>query len=106
MHLFNIKPGQMANVRVLKKLDEDFVAPKTQREVAFTGQGTRLGSIVPTLSVIAPSTASAATPDVDSKSKLNVDPSKPTTQIQIRIHDGTRYRDIYCTNYFQSGCSR
>ena len=93
-------------LRVSRKLEEDYVQPP-KRFAAFEGSGQRLGSPLPA-ALSGPSTSSQqppgafpgtssssnATPAGDRPSittKFEVDQSKPTTSIQIRLADGTRY---------------
>lgn len=104
--ILNVLPGQPVELRVAKRTTDDYVAPKRG---AFHGSGNRLGAPVPD---IASSSASASgstsmpgsfTPEApppaasDSQPdramgapKFEVDQSKPTTSVQIRLADGTR----------------
>lgn len=95
----------------MKRLSEDYVAsPGVRQAKVFSGQGHRLGSPVPELLSGAGTSASgSAMPGgfppaaaggsslptqrtADSISTLfEVDQSKPTTSVQIRLADGTRY---------------
>jgi UBX domain-containing protein 1 len=96
LSIMNVEPGQPADVSVYKRMDEDYVAPK-KKFVPFAGQGNRLGSIVPGTSLeeaIAPQPAApAAAPAAAAASQaptVTVDVASPTTNIQIRLGDGTR----------------
>ena len=84
----NVKPGEKVQVKVAHKMEEDYVAPKKVLQ-AFSGKGQRLGSVIPGDGLSASS--SSVGPSVPSTApKLEVDPSQPTTNIQVRLTDGTR----------------
>ena len=110
-HILNVSPGQPVELRVVKRLDEDYVAsPKARQAKVFSGQGHRLGSPIPgdiTPGASASSSGSgmpggfptgtaggSSLPTqraVESIStRFEVDQSKPTTSVQIRLADGTR----------------
>lgn len=97
LSLMNVEIGQTADVRVYKRLDEDYVQPK-KKFVPFSGQGQRLGdastvSTPPPAPEAAPQAAPAAassSPQSQSVPSVDVDSSAPTTNIQIRLGDGTR----------------
>ena len=96
--------GQAVNLAVADKSGEDYVPPPKKLK-PFGGQGNRLGSVDPDApaSVVAaaltPAPAPAAAPAAASSSSASssapassvVDESAPTTTIQIRLADGTRY---------------
>lgn len=65
--------------------EEEYV-PKKKKVKAFTGHGQILGG---ELSSEDPSTSDISSP-VDATGKPEVDPSKPTTNIQIRLANGSR----------------
>jgi UBX domain-containing protein 1 len=89
LHLFNVKQGQQAEVRVADRKGEDFVAPKKTLK-AFSGSGQRLGALVPNdKSASSAAAADTQVPAVNSV-KMEVDASKPVTSVQIRLADGTR----------------
>ncbi|OJT13267.1 UBX domain-containing protein 1 [Trametes pubescens] len=108
--ILNVSPGQPVELRVVKRLSEDYVAsPGARQAKVFSGQGHRLGSPVPELLSGAGTSASgSAMPGgfppaaaggsslptqrtADSISTVfEVDQSKPTTSVQIRLADGTR----------------
>ena len=70
--------------------NEEFIEPKQQRK-AFAGEGHRLGEVTP--SVIFSSSSSSSDPARDeeaAKKDLNLDESKATTTVQVRLADGTR----------------
>jgi len=70
--------------------NEEFVKPK-RKVKPFEGSGNVLGSIAP--QVVAPSSASATDPaaaEAKAKSDAKLDESQPTTNIQVRLADGSR----------------
>ncbi|KAF8804185.1 SEP-domain-containing protein [Phlegmacium glaucopus] len=101
-------PGQHVELRLAKRITEDYVPPKGTQ--VFSGSGHRLGAVVPDFSPRAESsstsmpgtfpvsgaaptrsTAQSSNTDRDSIStRFEVDQSLPTTSIQIRLADGTR----------------
>jgi len=98
--ILNVRRGQHVELRVGKRVQEDYVPPATK----FGGSGHRLGGIVPGDSsggsVSMPGSfpsASSSSPRASSEAvktsfstKFEVDQSQPTTSIQIRLADGTR----------------
>jgi UBX domain-containing protein 1 len=110
--ILNVLPGQPVEVRVTRRTEEDYV-PSSRR--GFAGPGSRLGGVVPEAeSASAPqvvgmpgafpssitstsgsASASAAPPrtrDPESvATRFSVDQTKPTTSVQVRLADGTRY---------------
>ncbi|KAF8882240.1 hypothetical protein BD779DRAFT_1612471 [Infundibulicybe gibba] len=102
--ILNVLPGQPVELRVAKRTGEDYVAPKGTK--AFQGSGNRLGAPVPEVTSSAggstsmpgtfPSsgniTTASAPPERSSiNTRFEVDQTLPTTSIQIRLADGTRY---------------
>jgi len=90
----NVRQGQPVDVRVARKLEEDYKPPPKQPPKPFSGTGQRLGS--PTPAVITsstpgayPSTSSSSEPAPRAR-ELEIDESLPITSIQIRLGDGTR----------------
>ena len=104
----NANPDQHVELRVAKRITEDYVPPQGTK--VFSGSGHRLGAVVPDLSSNA-GTSSASMPgtfpvsvststrstaqssNIDRNSistRFEVDQSLPTTSIQIRLADGTR----------------
>lgn len=102
-HLMNVEYGQRAEVRVFKRLDEDYVPSK--KRVPFSGRGTRLGSPTPGgPSSYAPPPAPVASTttapaSAEPSSAIAVDPNTPSTAIQIRLGDGTRLRSRFNTSH-------
>ncbi|CAG2182920.1 unnamed protein product, partial [Oppiella nova] len=83
---------------------EPYVAPK-RRVQAFAGEGFRLGN--PTAEVVTTNTQSNATTDpkvseAEALNNLNVNPSLPTTSIQIRLSDGSFGRKTKFSSYYRS----
>ena len=103
-HILNVVPGQPVELRVVKRLQDDFIPPKRK---AFSGHGHRLGSPVPgTPTGVAessaipgsfpPSASSSSSSQAAPRSaetfgtRFEVDQTKPTTSVQIRLADGSR----------------
>jgi len=107
--ILNVLPGQPVEVRVTRRTEEDYVF--TPRR-GFAGSGSRIGGVVPESestststsagmpgafpsSVISTSTApppASRTREPESVStRFSVDQMKPTTSVQVRLADGTRY---------------
>ncbi|TBU26883.1 hypothetical protein BD311DRAFT_808092 [Dichomitus squalens] len=117
-HILNVSPGQPVELRVVKRLQDAYVpSPRARQAKVFSGQGHRLGSPVAPVSSL-PSTSSS-TPERASipgsfpsssaepsgsgagagaggrgaqefGTRFEVDQTKPTTSVQIRLADGTR----------------
>lgn len=101
--ILNVLPGQPVEVRITKRTSEDYVAPQGTR--LFAGSGHRLGAPVPNFS--GTSTASASMPGAfpsasaspsaaetrpeSVTTRFEVDQTLPTTSVQVRLADGTRY---------------
>ncbi|KAF9555715.1 SEP-domain-containing protein [Agrocybe pediades] len=100
LSVLNVRQGQHVELRLTKRLDEDYVPPKGAK--IFSGSGNRLGAVVPEVASGShsaampggfPSTSSPASPPAEKaqiNTKFEVDQSQPTTSIQIRLADGTR----------------
>ncbi|RDX50668.1 SEP-domain-containing protein [Lentinus brumalis] len=99
-HILNVVPGQPVELRVVKRLQDDFIPPKRK---AFSGQGHRLGSPVPGATAESssvpgsfPSGSASGSSQAAPRSTENfgtrfeVDQTKPTTSVQIRLADGSR----------------
>lgn len=104
--ILNVQPGQHVELRVTKRTEEDYVPPKGTK--LFSGEGHRLGAVVPDFSTGTsgtsmpgsfPSSANASTSAARGSSedkpsispKFEVDQTLPTTSVQIRLADGTRF---------------
>ncbi|KAF9210249.1 hypothetical protein CPC16_005926 [Podila verticillata] len=90
----NIKPGQPVEMRVAKRMDEDYKEPPKAPPKAFEGTGNRLGSVASPVSGSStpgsfPSQSTSSAP-VPAPRSLQVDESQPVTSIQIRLADGSR----------------
>jgi len=101
----NVQVGQPVELRVTRRVEEDYVAPQRSKKV-FSGTGHRLGNIVPAeLSTSASQSIPGAFPTqpqasgsfgfddsrVESIStRFEVDQTQPMTSVQIRLADGTR----------------
>lgn len=107
-HILNVAPGQPVELRVVKRLTEDF-APTQKAHGVFEGEGHRLGAPVPSIAAVgvpapsiempgsfpistaAPAVASAPARSAESIStRFEVDQTLPTTSVQVRLADGTR----------------
>jgi UBX domain-containing protein 1 len=84
-----IKEAQGAEVHLdmQDKRDEEYVPPKNQYRLY--NEGYKLGSPTPTV-VSNASASDIATNEQRAKSQLQLDESKPSTQIQIRLSDGSK----------------
>ncbi|OBZ89909.1 NSFL1 cofactor p47 [Choanephora cucurbitarum] len=87
LSLLNVRHGQPVEVRVVKRQDEDYVAPKVPVK-PFAGTGIRLGSAASYSPSPPPSSSPAAT--TSPVNTITVDDAQPTTNIQIRLADGSR----------------
>jgi len=104
-NILNVLPGQPVEVRVAKRLQEDYKESPRRGGSVFSGAGNRLGSPVPAAvsgsSASMPGTFPSASTEVRSRgseqtgvTRFEVDQTKPTTSVQIRLADGTRYDDL------------
>lgn len=115
--ILNVLPGQPVEVRVTRRTEEDYVS--TPRR-GFAGSGSRLGGVVPepeSTSGSAPpvvgmpgafpppgsaSTSISTVPPPASRTRdpanvaprFSVDQTKPTTSVQVRLADGTRFESF------------
>ncbi|KAF9265051.1 SEP-domain-containing protein [Marasmius fiardii PR-910] len=105
--ILNVQPGEPVELRVQKRTNEDYVPPKRG---AFHGSGNRLGAPVPELgrsgnsgrssstsipgsfpaSSASETPGSSATARTSISTVFEVDQTKPTTSVQVRLADGTR----------------
>lgn len=107
--VLNVANGQPVELRVAKRTNEDYVAPSGSSAArTFAGQGHRLGSPVPslvpptagsssTMPGSFPATSAPTSIDLESRrataalnSVFEVDRTKPTTTVQLRLADGSR----------------
>ncbi|KAL7413439.1 hypothetical protein BDY24DRAFT_390192 [Mrakia frigida] len=103
--LLNVRVNQPVEVRVAKRLDEDWKPAPPKPKGPWEGSGNRLGAPVPGL---ASPTSASSTPALPAATateassttgtgssaggnlQFEVDMTEPTTQLQIRLGDGTR----------------
>lgn len=97
LSLLNVRHGQPVDVRVARRQDEDYVPPPKAPPKPFEGSGHRLGSPAPFAAPASPSGAapgaypsSSSSAAASSEPAVTVDESQPTTQLQIRLGDGSR----------------
>ncbi|KAI8852509.1 ubiquitin-related domain-containing protein [Chytridium lagenaria] len=89
--LLNVEFGQPVEVKVDHRLEEDYKPPAKKPLASFSGSGHRLGAVT-TGSATMPGafpTSSAAAPPPAAPA-VTVDPSAPSTSIQIRLANGTK----------------
>ncbi|PWN32101.1 SEP-domain-containing protein [Meira miltonrushii] len=90
LSFLNVRFGQRVNLTVEQK-QEKYTPPPPPPMKPFGGSGNRLGSPATSLGA---SSSSAAAPTSQAEpatpSNFEVDSSKPTTQLQIRLADGQR----------------
>ncbi|KAF8509775.1 SEP-domain-containing protein [Hysterangium stoloniferum] len=107
-HFLNVRIGQPVELRVTRRLNDDYVEPPKRPLGTFEGQGHRLGAPVPELGdslsvsqtmqsipgafpVTFPVTFPIAPVERENLSThFEVDQTLPTTSIQVRLADGTR----------------
>jgi UBX domain-containing protein 1 len=104
IHLLNVEPGQEVDLELDDQKTQAFVAPKPKYK-PFSGQGQRLGSPTPGVSISSATTQPAqATPTASSAgtsssppAEVAVDESQPTLRLQIRLGDGRRLQSRFNT---------
>lgn len=98
MSLFDVRFDQPLQIVVQQRTDEKY-APPPKVFRSFGGEGNRLGSITPEISGAntpvhatshIPGALPSATAAPKSEPKIEVDVSKPATNVQIRLGDGSR----------------
>ncbi|KAK4685456.1 hypothetical protein P7C73_g4694, partial [Tremellales sp. Uapishka_1] len=93
--VFGVKFNQPLQLVVSQRTDTDFVPPPKQPAKPFSGGGNRLGSPAPE---VAASSSAKPPPGIlqggavssAGNKEFQLDDSKPTTSIQVRLGDGTR----------------
>ncbi|KAG9288879.1 hypothetical protein G9A89_001255 [Geosiphon pyriformis] len=94
LSLLNVKQGQPVDMRVARKLDEDYKPPPKKPSKPFSGSGQRLGSpgnIISSTATVVPSTSQPSSSANSLRAtQLEIDESLPIASIQIRMGDGTR----------------
>lgn len=102
--ILNVRVGQPVELRVARRVNEAY-QPPLKRANPFAGTGNRLGSVVPNVSSSStsntlpgsfPSGPPPSSSFDDSRvnsitTRFEVDQSRPTTSVQIRLADGTRF---------------
>ncbi|XP_069131958.1 NSFL1 cofactor p47-like [Argopecten irradians] len=84
--LIRMARGGEVNLNMEDHRQENYVKPKETLK-AFSGHGNMLGSPAPNVAVPSAAAGSATT---GPQSNVNVDQSRPTTSLQIRLADGSR----------------
>lgn len=77
------------SINLVDKKDEEYVPPKPKLQ-PFTGRGYRLMEGTQDSNLTAASSSSDSGSRETERVPVQADPTKPTTSIQIRLHDGTR----------------
>jgi len=97
--ILNVRRGQPVELRVAKRLNEDYKGPPPKPKKPFQGSGQRLGSPVPDVisggasastSSAAPAAAAPASTTSATGPAFTLDPDQPQTSIQVRLADGTK----------------
>lgn len=88
LSLLNIRFGQRVNLGVSQRTDEDYVAPPKVFKPFEGASGNRLGA--PVTASIRQTDSAAPTASAVPAEKVQVDQSKPTTRVQVRLNDGSR----------------
>ncbi|KAL3203583.1 hypothetical protein MRX96_011950 [Rhipicephalus microplus] len=87
-------PGSQAFLQAIRRgeIPRELLQEASGAEVtAFEGTGHRLGTMTPTLTRPANSNLPPEQAEANAKAGIGLDESKPTTNIQIRLSDGSRY---------------
>jgi UBX domain-containing protein 1 len=88
LSLLNVRHGQPVEVRVVKRQEEDYTPPPKAPPKPFEGTGNRLGSPA---AYVPPTSTPGAFPSGSSPAVAPiVDESQPTTNIQVRLGDGSK----------------
>lgn len=86
LHLLNVRFGQPVELVVTRRTNEKYVPPPPPPAKPFDGVGNRLGA--PSVAIAAPS--KPASDEAPPAASIQADPSKPMTQIQVRLPNGQR----------------
>lgn len=95
LQLLQVEPGQPVDVRVAHRIDENFKPGRIKsKSQSFSGKGHRLGDMDEP-----PSVAKTAIPSPAKAVNMaqNIDPTLPTTNLQIRFTDGRRTNATFNT---------
>lgn len=91
LSLLNVRFGQPVELLVARRTNEKYVPPPPPPAKPFEGQGNRLGApSAGSLVSHEPQHSASAASSAPSADAVQVDPSQPTTQIQVRLSDGQR----------------
>ncbi|KAM0750267.1 SEP-domain-containing protein [Meredithblackwellia eburnea MCA 4105] len=93
LSLLKVRHDQPVELRIARRMDEEWVRQPSAPAGPFSGSGNRLGSIdTPPVASSRPAAPSSA-PAADRPALgtvFEVDTTQPTTQLQIRLRDGSR----------------
>ncbi|KAJ1341805.1 hypothetical protein BSLG_003509 [Batrachochytrium salamandrivorans] len=104
--LLNVAYGQPVEVKVAHRMQQDYQAPPKQPLASFSGAGNRLGAYPTSFTSALPVITPVLTPVSFVGPIVTVDPSQPSTSIQIRLGDGTRMVSKFNhTHTIQDVCS-
>lgn len=90
--VLNVRYGQQVELRVAKRTNEDYVPPPKKPAKPFSSSGNRLGSPAPSMSTgtSTPQLQQSTSQQQAPAAPFELDQSKPTTRLQIRLGDGSR----------------
>lgn len=94
--ILNVQVGQPVELRVARRINEDYVPPAAGSTRVFSGTGNRLGAPVPSVSETNQPMPGRFDEEADTSepervtTRFEVDQNQPTTSIQLRLADGTR----------------
>ncbi|KAF9650454.1 SEP-domain-containing protein [Thelephora ganbajun] len=95
--ILNVQVGQPVELRVARRINENYVPPAAGQTRTFSGTGNRLGAPVPPISGIEQpmpgrlDERAGLSQSQRVATRFEVDQSQPTTSIQLRLADGTRH---------------
>ncbi|CCG84146.1 protein of unknown function [Taphrina deformans PYCC 5710] len=98
LSLLNVAYGQPVDVTVEKRTEEMYTPPPKVHK-PFESAGHRLGSETPPTSAPTQSAAASNPKAEEEKPKMDVDESKPTTSLQIRLAAGGRLVSSFNTSH-------
>ncbi|KAL8293351.1 hypothetical protein RQP46_000052 [Phenoliferia psychrophenolica] len=91
LSLLKVRHDQPVELRIAKRLDEDWVRQPSAPVGPWGGEGRRLGAEIDApVSEEAPAVPAAERSSFGQQTVFQVDPDAPTTNLQIRLRDGTR----------------